>query len=95
MDTFPDREPIVQVAYLRWKKGEPRESRVFPSLDPTHPGSEQICPACLALIGTSQPVQLLAIGPDSEGTFAIHNADRWYSALAVLFHARCLGTEVV
>lgn len=80
--------------FVRWRAGEPREGRVFPPLDPSHPAAAESCAVCESLLGDGSPVQLLAIGPLTPAAHQEHRAGRWYSALALLFHAACLGTEV-
>lgn len=80
--------------FVRWRTSEPREGRVFDPLPFDHPAVLDLCPACQRRLGTVHPVQLLAIGPTDEEDQEIHRAGRWYNALALIFHAVCLGTEV-
>jgi len=81
--------------FTRWKKGEPREGRVFLVLDPDNAMTAETCPACGKPLGATAPVQLLAIGPMDSEDMELHNSGRWYSAVALVFHAHCLGTETV
>jgi hypothetical protein len=78
--------------YVRWKVGELRESRVIGPLDPGHVVARWPCVACTQPLGNGQPVQLLAIGPDSDENRAKCRDGRWFSALAITVHAACLGT---
>jgi hypothetical protein len=81
--------------YIRWKVGEPRESKVMPALKRDHPLYNEPCPSCGVPLGLEEmPVQLLAIGPDSEQALVSHRSGQWYSARALAFHALCLGTAV-
>lgn len=76
------------IAYLRWREGEPRVSRVFPN-----PGGAigHVCPGCLEPI-TSGPVVLVVVGPgDDPDAQADHAAGRWHSAATVTCHAACAG----
>ena len=79
--------------FIRWKPGEPRESRVFPPLTAGHPAAGDSCPACGECLGDGTPVQLLTIGPTDDEDREKHRAGRWYSAFALLFHADCLGSD--
>ena len=83
--------------YVRWKRGEPREGRIFPPLEANHPAMDKPCanPACPDLLGDETPVQLLAIGPNPSDPEDVerHRAGRWYNAVATLAHARCLGNN--
>ncbi|SEF34335.1 hypothetical protein SAMN05421837_107326 [Amycolatopsis pretoriensis] len=81
--------------YVRWRSGAPREGRAFPPLGPGHPAYRDVCPACDHFLGNGLPVQILAIGPTDDEARDRHRAGRWYSALALLFHAACLGSNIV
>jgi hypothetical protein len=97
-------QPTIQVAerfkatgpaaptFVRWRAGARRESRLLPPLAGDHPAANRPCPACWIPLGDGRPVQLLAIGPTDDETRVQHEALRWYSALALLLHADCLGT---
>lgn len=97
-------QPTIQVAerfkatgpaaptFVRWRAGARRESRVLPPLAGDHPAANRPCPACWIPLGDGRPVQLLAIGPIDDETRVQHAARCWYSALALLLHAECLGT---
>jgi hypothetical protein len=81
--------------FVRWRSTEPREQRVFPPLPADHPAVSEPCPgACGEPLGCGLPVQLLVIGPTDGEDYRAHREGRWYSALALLFHAACLGTEL-
>jgi hypothetical protein len=83
----------MSVTYVRWKAGEPRESaRVLGPLDPSHPAAGFPCLCCGQPLGDGRPVQLLALGPDSDATRAECQAGYWFSALALTLHAECIGT---
>lgn len=84
----------VTVTYVRWQKDEPREGRIFPSLDEIHPASTDECLVCGHLLGGSGPVQIFALGPEDEGEREMHVAGQWYTARALLLHAACLNGEV-
>jgi len=80
-------------SYVRWKMGEPRERTVIAPLKPAHPVARFPCLVCVRPLGDGRPVQLLAVGPDSEDSRARCAAGRWFSALAITVHAECLGTK--
>jgi hypothetical protein len=75
--------------FVRWKDGEPRRGRVFEPLAADHPAVGIPCPPCDEPIGTTRPVQLVAVGPVFEGDRQAHLAGRWYSAGAALLHEDC------
>lgn len=75
--------------YVRWKRGEPRRRRTFPPLSAGHPSAGNLCPGCDQLIGTRLPAVLVAVGPADDGDREDHDAGRWYSAGAALFHEPC------
>lgn len=81
---------MSNVTYVRWQKDQPRECRDFAPLAPDHPSAGTPCFVCGEVLGNGQPVQLLAIGPEGEEDRARHAAGRWYSAVAILLHVRCL-----
>jgi hypothetical protein len=87
---------VSAVTYVRWRSDEPREQRVFPALPEAHPAASTPCPACAQPLGDGTPVQLLALGPaDDAEDREKHAAGRWYSAVALVVHATCLGTPEV
>lgn len=79
--------------YVRWQKDQPREGRVVSALQADHPSYLDPCanPGCDEILGDGTPVQLLAVGPEPD-KYEDHQAGCWYSAVAVIAHARCLGT---
>jgi hypothetical protein len=86
--------PNINMTYVRWQKGEPRESRVFPPLAPTHPCYTTPCTLCTDPLGNGRKVQLLALGPEDEEEREKFAQGGWISALAILLHAACIqGTE--
>lgn len=76
--------------YVRWQRDEPREQRVFPPLDVSHPMADAPCKVCEQPLGNGTPIQLLAIGPEPD-ELVRHVDGRWYTAVALAFHAACLG----
>lgn len=49
------------------------------------------CSACGSLLGDGRSVQLLAIGPSDDEDREAHASGNWYSAVAIVLHADCLG----
>jgi hypothetical protein len=78
------------VTYVRWRAGESRRGRVFPSLEDAHPASRAFCVIGGGMLGTAEPVQLVIVGPSDEVDREQHAEGRWYSAGAVVVHKRCL-----
>jgi hypothetical protein len=81
----------MSVAYVRWKPGEPRESRLLGPLPPHHPAAQFPCLSCGEPLADGRPVQLLAIGPDDHESREKCRAGQWHSALALPAHTECLG----
>lgn len=82
------------ITYVRWRRDESREARVFPPLAPEHPAYAADCFLCSEPLGNGGQVQLLALGPEDADDRAKHVEGRWYSALAILLHAACVqGVE--
>lgn len=79
------------MTYIRWKAGEPRESRILPAMAPDHPAAHLHCPVCDRELGNGRPLRVLALGPDSEDSHAKCAAGGWFSARAIVLHAACLG----
>lgn len=77
---------------VRWKVGEPRESRTFDQIAPEHPISGWDCPACEDVLGNGQPVTLLILGPGSDLEHQNkHREGHWYAAQSIPVHQACLG----
>jgi hypothetical protein len=81
------------VTAVRWKSDLSRRCHVFEPLGADHPAVAATCVFCLQLIGTTAPVQLVAIGPfpDDDEAQEKHEAGRWYSAAAIVVHRPCVG----
>lgn len=84
---------ISNVAPVRWRRDEGRRGPVYPGLRADHPAVTVNDVLCGAPIGTEEPVQLLVVGPDNNNDEdrERHEAGRWYTALAVLVHKKCLA----
>jgi hypothetical protein len=82
---------MTQHTYLRWRRGHPRTSRVFPPLTPDHSAYAEPCAVCHEPLGNGALVQLLAVGPEPDDREACIDG-RWIAAVALLFHAECVGT---
>lgn len=80
------------VTYLRWRNGESRRGPTFNPPDPDHPlfVNQVPCLICNDLLAGHR-TQLLVIGPDDVEDQAKHDSGRWYAALAVVAHERCLS----
>lgn len=81
------------ITYVRWRRDQPREGGVCKLLEPGNAMALWDCPACGRPLGTEHPVQLLAIGPLNDEDRDRHRAGGWYSAVALVMHAHCLGTD--
>lgn len=79
--------------YLRWRQDQPRLSDVKHPLTSDHPSFDAKCLVCVERLGNGQPVQLLVLGPEDAEDRALHQAMRWYSAVALILHAACAGGE--
>lgn len=81
--------------YVRWAPAESRRVREFDGpLAADHPAFLAPCPFCTYRLGDDvggQPgVALVALGPDDDETRERHEAGRWYSALAIVVHTKCV-----
>ncbi|TCO57179.1 hypothetical protein [Actinocrispum wychmicini] len=81
----------MSALYVRWKPGEPRESKPLGPLPAEHPAAQYPCLCCGQPLADGRPVQLLAVGPDDDESREKCRAARWHSALALPAHAECLG----
>lgn len=81
-----------------WKVGESRFGKIWPPIDPTHPGFHAeclLCPRPLGGVGEQALcLQELVIGPAHEDTEAIqrHEAGLPYRAAALVVHEECART---
>jgi hypothetical protein len=82
------------VTAVRWRATESRRCNSFPPPAHNHPLVEHsvACLICEELLAESR-IQLLAIGPfeDDEEAQDRYDADRWFTAMAVVVHERCLS----
>ena len=81
--------------YVRHKVGEPREGRVFPPPAEDHSLHNSPCLVCGFSLGGGEPIQLVALGPDSAESAAKAKQHRWYSAVALPLHVKCVRPEAV
>jgi hypothetical protein len=74
--------------YVRWKAGEDRRGRIFPTAGAV---GGLPCPVCTRRLDADLPIQLIAIGPDpdSEESQRKYREDRWHTAMAAALHAGC------
>ena len=77
--------------YARWQRDETRRGKAAPPLTEDHPSSIAICLLCPEVLGTSEPVQTLVIGPLTYNEWDDHLEGGWYSAPALIVHQRCLA----
>lgn len=80
------------VTYLRWRTSESRRATAFEPPADDHPlvTNQVPCLLCATLLA-GQRIQLLVMGPEDEETQERHDAGRWYAALCVVAHERCLS----
>ena len=81
----------LNVAYVRWQRDESRRGRTFPGLPDDHPAVSAIDVLCERPLGEREPVQLLVVGPEDDDDRKRHASGRWYWAVAVVVHERCLA----
>lgn len=81
------------VVPVRWRATESRRCASFAPLADNHPlvVKQVPCVICNELLAGSR-TQLLAVGPwpGDEEDEERHSAGRWYAAMAVVVHERCL-----
>jgi hypothetical protein len=85
---------VTTGVYVRWKRGEPRETKVTPPLVADHPLAGFPCLVCgINLFGgadSPRDVALIALGPEPDEREEKGNgADRWYTAVGLPLHASC------
>lgn len=80
------------VTYLRWRATESRRARSFAPPAEDHPLVRNHVPCLLCELPLAGArIQLLVLGPEDQETQERHDAGRWYAALAVVVHERCLS----
>jgi hypothetical protein len=78
--------------YVRWRKGEDRRGRIFPTAGSVSVGALP-CPLCAVPLAADLSIQLVAVGPDPDSPEAVrkHDEGRWHTAMAVAMHAGCVA----
>ena len=82
----------MSYSYLRWKIGEPRLSpkgRFKLAADHQEVQEPGVCVVCGYDFKTGDEVVVMVVGPDTPENVERHNAEQWYSALAVAIHEQC------
>lgn len=87
-----DQPQSHNVVYATWRRPEvdPRLGKTFDPLRLTHPAYHEPCVVCGQPLGNGKRVQLLALGPVTNGDRVAHYVGAEYLAVHGYCHEDCL-----